>query len=118
MTSKQRNYTLLAVPGVSVVWLLLFYSFCLRVRLALGHWPTTIGEDGGVGASFHYHLGFLILVPLYIAVPISTILSAGVLIFSRRHSPSGAIPILLIPWLIWAFVTFVDPHGLYLWYLD
>jgi hypothetical protein len=118
MTSLRKDCLLFAIPACSVVWLMLFYSYCTRVRFALGHWPTSISEDAGLGGTLHYHLSFLLLAALFIAVPVSSVLSGMSLVFSRRLRRSGIILALLIPSLIWAFVTFIDPHGLYAWYLD
>ena len=118
MTSPRKDHLLYAVPACSLFWLLLFYSYCARVRLALGHWPTSISEDAGLGSGFYYHFSFLLLLLLFIAVPVSSLASAVALVFSRELRRSGVILALLIPWIIWAFVTFIDPHGLYVWYLD
>lgn len=112
------NWFVGSVPSLSLVWLILFYSYCLRVRLALGHWPTSISEDGGLGSAFHYHAGFLMAIALLAFTPLWSIAVIAWAVFVPELRNRWTLSCLVVPWLVYLFVRFVDPHRLFVWYCD
>ena len=112
------NWFVGSVPGLSLVWLILFYGYCLRVRLALGHWPTSISEDGGLGSAFHYHASFLMAIALLAFTPLWSVAVIAWTVFVRQLRNLRTMWCLVIPWLVYVFVRFIDPHQLFVWYCD
>jgi len=71
-TLKSLLWSAAAVPTAS---LLLFWSFVLRTRLALGRWPIPSNPDPkDLGFSLHYWAWFWGLFGLLIAAPLLVIL--------------------------------------------
>jgi hypothetical protein len=100
------------------MWVALFYGYCLRVRIGLGHPPTSIAEHAGLQHSWHNHTTWWVLVFLAYATPVwsfGVVVGAAVSSQFRRGWIGAA---LALPWLIWLLVTTIDPGGWFDWFMD
>ena len=106
------------MPALAVLWLLFFYTYCLRVWFALGRAPVSIAEHGGLDGSWHHRAAWLLLGPLVYG---TIVWSAAVIIgaaFSRALCRPWVFISVAVPWLLWIFVRHVDPGGWFAWFLD
>ena len=99
-------------------YLILFYSFVLRARLALGYWPQPYQPDPkDLGFGIHYAVVLLGL-PLWMVSPIVVLL----LVALRPHVGRGKIvsPVLvfgLLYLVVW-LVLQMDPRSFGVWFAD
>lgn len=89
------------------LWTLLFWSFVLRARFSLGHWPAPYQPDPkDLGFVVHY---YLLLAGMPLALAAAVVVPAVVLFFYRTLSRSLARP----GWA--AVLAAVGGAGLVLW---
>ena len=108
----------LPVPVLAVFWLLFFYAYCVRVRLALGHAPASIAEHGGLNGSWHHRAAWWLLGMLVYATPIWSLAVTVAAGWSRRWRRAWVFVALALPWLMWVFVNYIDPGRWFDWFLD
>jgi hypothetical protein len=107
-----------ALPVATLLGLLFFYAYCLRVRIGLGRLPQSIAEHAGLNGSWHHRTAWSLLGMLAWATMAWSIGVVAGATFSRRLRNVWVLAALLVPWSIWAYLNWIDPGGWFDWFLD
>lgn len=99
-------------------YLILFYSFLLRARLALGTWPLPYQPDPkALGFDIH-HAAVLLALPLWMASPMAVLLLVALQpTFGRRKIALPVMVFGLLYLLVW-LVLRMDPGWFMVWFMD
>ena len=107
-----------AIPATALA---IFYTYVIRARLVLGHWPTPYNPDPkSLGFSVHY-LAALILMPATFASAIMALILVVLLATGRLGSFRAArkrILIFVIIWSVWFLLMRLDPGHFMYWFMD
>jgi hypothetical protein len=99
-------------------YLILFYSFVLRARLALGYWPRPYQPDPKeLDFSIHY-LAALFGQPLWMASPLAVLLLVMLLPRSERRRAAAPVLLFAVTYLAVWLVLRVDPGAFVYWFAD
>jgi hypothetical protein len=111
-------WTLALVPAA---WLVLFSTFVLRARVALGYWPSPYRPDpNDLGFGVHY-AATLAGMPLMFAAVFSAIVLGGLsLRRAERRRARIVLPVCVGCATLAAVIVLAqaDPHGLFTWLGD
>lgn len=116
-SDEGRFWVLSLVP---TAWLMLFYGFVLRARLALGYWPRPYQPDPK-DLSFDLHYG-AVFVGIYVVIVSAAAWLVFVLVRNRqslrktRHYLGMAY--FVATFIAWWFILRVDPGSFFTWLLD
>jgi hypothetical protein len=118
MRSKHEAAILLVFCGFPLLWIFLFATYMVRVRLHLGHFPMPMQEDSGLGRDPQESLLMLLMLPL-LAAPFVSL--PWLLIRRRALTPrlfriGFAVFLLSVTSLI--LLVLIDPKGSFSWFLD
>ncbi len=116
--SRNLLVFVLVLPAAACFWLLLFYAYCLRVRMGLGHRPHSIAEHAGLNGSWHHLATWNLLVALVWTTMVWSLGIVAGAALSCRMRRGWILIALLVPWSLWAFVNLIDPGGWFDWFLD
>ena len=115
-----RNRFVLAVAIGWAAWLALFFSYALRERLRIGHWPYFLDPQTMGLSRFPTHdalVGYGLIAVLALAAlwSIAVVIQA---VAMRPHRPLHAFAALFIAWLPLVLGVLLAPHGVFEWYFD
>lgn len=114
---KVTFYAAVPIPGL---WFIIFYSFVLRARIALGQWPRPYHPDPSrLGFSLHDYSVFL----CFILASLSLVLMVLLLPHLRNMSMLGVhvkkyYSIYLITYVLLWINYCIDPGSFIEWYFD
>jgi len=104
--------------------LVAFYSYVLRARLILGHWPSPGNPPYPVGSRIHAYiaiLGAFGLLPsaaiMAVAVVIWILLSGRGWVLSKP-SVAKRLAVFLVLWIVCYTLLRLDPGRFFLWFWD
>ena len=119
-TPARRHRFVLGVAGSWAAWLALFFSYAIRERLRIGHWPYFLDPQTMGVSRFPTHdalVGYGLLVVFALAVIWSTAVVIQV-IAVRPRRPLHALSALCIGWLPLVLGVLLGPRGVFEWYFD
>ena len=116
---RPAPWWLLPLAAMPLAWVLDFYLFVLRARLALGHWPRPMQPDPGtLGYHWHQTTVWTGLLSALSAMAFTTVFFIILPSLPRYRYPWGALAVFVVGSVGCAIVLFVDPGDLWSWYLD
>lgn len=104
-------------PVAAALWSITFYAFCWRTHDQLGRWPVSIRDHLDVAAAFPVHDAIVKLGFILVYAPLFWFPMAAAQAYSRAVNWRTFLAALAC-WSPFVFVLFVDPRGLFRWFID
>jgi hypothetical protein len=115
-----RNHFVFAMAGMWVAWLILFFSYAIRERIRIGHWPYFLDPQTLGASRFPLHdavVGYGLLIVFFLAIAWSLAVVIQSVTVRPRH-PMHGLAALALGWLPLFLAILFAPNGLFEWYFD